>query len=207
MPNVEPQTFPQAAPEPARAETAIAPRLPPIDRYAGFWLALLRAGFRFTFGKIMLPLRVIFPRIPGYAFAHFWLLMFAQRSISLPKPLVHVLSMRISRNNSCSFCFDMHKAAFMLEKPDLSMLAWASRDATDPELDPEVQAILSYADEVVMGGDVSDATFAALRARFNERQVVEVVWIAAFVIYLTMLARPLRIPSEGFCTLVEAKRR
>jgi hypothetical protein len=31
---------------------------------------LLRTAFRWTFGKVMMPMRVIFPRIPGYAFTH-----------------------------------------------------------------------------------------------------------------------------------------
>lgn len=181
-----------------------APRLAPIDRYAGFWVAILRAAFRFTFGKVMMPLRVIYPRIPGYAFPHLCLMWFVQRGISLPKPLTHVLSMRVSRNNQCSFCFDMHKASFMLmEKPSAEMLELASADAHDLTLDAPVRAVLAYADEVVQQGQVSDATFAALQASFSEKQVVEIVWLAAFVVYTNMLARPLRLGSDGFCALVK----
>ena len=51
---------------PAGAEPT--PRLAPMDGYAGFWLGVLRLAFRFMFGKVMMPLRTLFPRIPGYAF-------------------------------------------------------------------------------------------------------------------------------------------
>lgn len=181
------------------------PRLTPIDRYAGFWLALLRTAFKLMFGKVMLPLRILFPRIRGYAFPHLCVMLFAQYGISLPRTLAHVLSMRVSRNNACHFCFDMHKAAFMLEKPDPAALSLAASDLDDPALDPKVRAVLAYADEVVNQGNVSDQTFAGLMAVLPERQVAEVVWVAAFVIYTNMLARPLGLPSDGFCAIVQTK--
>ena len=183
-----------------------APRLAPIDRYAGFWLGVLRTAFRWTFGKVMMPMRVIFPRIPGYAFTHLCAMIFMQR-LSLPRSLSHALSMRVSRNNACSFCFDAHRAAFMLEKPDPAALQAATRPLDDPALDPQTRAVLAYADEVVHQGQVSDPVFAELAAHLSERQVVEVVWVAAFVTYLNLLSRPLRIQSDGFCAIVEARQR
>jgi len=187
-----------------RAEHASL-RLAPIDSYKGFWLGFLRTAFRWVFGKVMLPLRVIFPRIPGYAFPHLCLLMFMERSVSLPRPLMHVLSMRVSRNNDCSFCFDAHQAAFVLDKPDPALLLTATLDLDDPTLDARTRAVMAYADEVVHQGTVSDATFAGLTAHFDERQVVEIVWVAAWVIFMNMLARPLGLPSDGLCALAVAK--
>ncbi|HET8935045.1 MAG TPA: carboxymuconolactone decarboxylase family protein [Polyangiales bacterium] len=181
------------------------PRLSPIDRYAGFWLALLKAAFRIMFGKVMLPLRVLIPRIPGYAFPHFCLMLYGTIGLQLPRTLQHVLSMRVSRNNGCHFCFDLHKATFMLEKPDGATLDLATSDLADPALDPQARAVLAYADEVVHQGNVSDETFAGLVAVLPERQVAEVVWLAALVIYTNMLARPLGLPSEGFCAIAQAK--
>ena len=191
---------------PAACDTS-TPRLPPIDRYAGFWLALLRAAFRFMLGKVMMPLRVIFPRIPGYAFAHLCVMRFMDRGLSLPRPLVHVLTMRVSRNNACSFCFDAHQAMFMLDRPSPDALQAATRSLDDPALDPPTRAVLAYADEVVHRGEVSDATFAGLRACFDDKQLVEVVWVAALTVYLNLLARPLRIGSDGLCALVESRQR
>jgi AhpD family alkylhydroperoxidase len=182
------------------------PRLSPLDHYAGFWLALMRAAFRLMFGKVMLPLRVIIPRIPRYAFAHMALMWFVERGLTLPKPLRHVLSMRVSRNNRCSFCYDLHQATFLLrEKPAPEALETAARDLSDPTLDPQTRAVMAYADEVVLQGNVSDATFNRLSALFSDRQVMEIVWLAAFVIYTNMQARPLRLPSEGFCAIAAAK--
>ena len=200
----EPLTLP-ALGAPASAEPT--PRLAPIDRYAGFWLGVLRLAFRVMFGKVMMPLRVLFPRIPGYAFPHICVMAFAARKISLPRELSHVLAMRLSRSNSCHFCFDMHQAMFMLEKPSPEALSLAARDLTDPALDPTLRAVLAYADEVVKQGDVSDATFEQLKAALPERQVAEVVWTAAFIIYTNMLSRPLGLPSDGFCAIVQNKQR
>ena len=197
-------TLPSTA-APSVSEPSDGPRLAPIDRYVGIGVALLRAAFRFMFGKVMMPLRVVFPRIPGYAWPHFGIMWFATRGITLPRPVMHALSMRVSRNNACSFCFDMHKAAFMLEKPDPAALELATRDPNDPTLDPQLGAVLAYADEVVQQGNVSDATFARLTASFSEKHVVQIVWLAAFVTYTNMLARPLRLQSDGFCSIVDKK--
>lgn len=184
--------------------TLTAPRLAPIDSYAGFWLGLLRTAFRFMFGKVMMPLRTLFPRIPGYAFAHLCVLVFASR-LTLPRELVHVLALRVSRNNQCRFCYDMHQAMFMLDKPAPEALTLATRELSDPVLDPTMRAVLAYADEVVHQGNVSDATFAQLKAALPERLVAEVVWVAAFTIYTNMLARPLSLTSDGFCAIVQKK--
>jgi alkylhydroperoxidase family enzyme len=72
-------------------------------------------------------------------------------------------------------------------------------------LTQELRALLRDADEIVNLGDVSDATFETLRRHFDERQVVEIVWTAALTIYTNMLARPLRIESDGFCVSVARK--
>lgn len=183
--------------------TAATPRLAPMDHYAGFWLGVLRLAFRWMFGKVMMPLRTLFPRIPGYAFPHLCVMLFATRGLSLPRQHQNVLAMRVSRNNDCRFCFDMHRAAFMLEKPGPAALSFAARELDDPELDPTLRAVMAYADEVVLQGNVSDATFAQLKAALPERQVAEVVWLAAFTIYLNMLARPLGLTSDGFCAIVQ----
>jgi 4-carboxymuconolactone decarboxylase len=134
-------------------------------------------------------------------------MMFMQRGLSLPRELVHALSIRVSRNNRCSFCFDAHQAAFLLDGANAAGLTAATRPLDDPSLDPQLRAVLAYADEVVGHGEVSDATFGELAARFNERQIVEVVWVAAVVTYLNMMARSLRLQSDGLCALVEAKQR
>ena len=197
----EPLTLPALGASPPANDPT--PRLVPIDTYAGFWLGLLRLTFRFMFGKVMMPLRVLFPRIPGYALPHIFLMSFATRKITLSRELMHVLSLRVSRNNSCHFCFDMHQAMFMREKPGATALGLAARDLSDPTLDPTLRAVLAYADEVVLQGNVSDRTFEQLKACLPERQVAEVVWVAAFVIYTNMLSRPLGLPSDGFCAIVQ----
>lgn len=179
------------------------PRLAPIDTYAGFWLGVLRLAFRWMFGKVMMPLRTLFPRIPGYALPHLVVMSFATRGLSLPRPLQHVLAIRVSRNNACRFCFDIHQAMFMLDKPEPAALSAAARELDDPELEPTLRAVMAYADEVVQQGNVSDATFEQLKAALPERQVAEVVWLAAFTIYLNMLARPLGLKSDGFCAIVQ----
>jgi len=181
---------------------APGPRLSPIDRSTGLLHWLARLVFRLRFGTVMMPLRVIFPRMPRYAFAHFALMAFYERGLSIPSTLRHLLSIRVSRRNQCSFCSDMHQAMFMLQRPPSALLAAAAHDQGGAALDQKTLAALAYADEVCESGDVGEATFERLRACFDERQLMEIVWVVAITTYLNRMARPLRMGSDGFCEIV-----
>ncbi|MGH7635477.1 MAG: carboxymuconolactone decarboxylase family protein, partial [Gemmatimonadaceae bacterium] len=66
-------------------------------------------------------------------------------------------------------------------------------------------AALKYADEITRHKRVSDATFAALRKHFSEREIVEITFLNALENYYNLMNLPLEIESDGFCALVQQK--
>jgi alkylhydroperoxidase family enzyme len=72
-------------------------------------------------------------------------------------------------------------------------------------LNTRERAALRYVEEIARGG-ASDESFAALRACFSEREIVEITWLQAFTTYLIRMAQPLGIGSDGFCALQEQRR-
>jgi AhpD family alkylhydroperoxidase len=182
-------------------------RLAPVDRPRG---VLQRLGWwyaRRRMGKVMMPLRVLYPRLPGLLRAQLGLYRLAESGLTLNPALNHLLALRISQNNGCTFCADLHHAMALHEGHPEALMAALDDYEASPHIDGPTRAALRYVDEMARVGNVCDATFDGLRACFNERQVVEIVWLNAFTTYLNLMAKPLGMGSDGFCDLARAKRR
>lgn len=179
---------------------AIAPRLAPIDHPPTLLLRFVRFVFRLRFGKVMMPLRVLHPRMPGYVWPYLWLVRFADGGLSLPRSIQHLVGLHVSRMNRCDFCADLHQAVALTDGEPAAVMA--ALDQTESKLfDAQTRAALRYAEEIVRTHTASDATFEALREHFNEREIVELVWLVAFTFQHNLIARPLGLSSDGFCEL------
>jgi AhpD family alkylhydroperoxidase len=177
-----------------------APRLAPIDRPRGLLLRLFNWLFRRRLGKVMTPARVIYARLPSILWRNLPLFHLLQRGLALEPELRHLLEVRVSILNGCSFCADLHQADAMLARiSDAKLQAALSGEANT--LNVRERAALRYVAEIAQGGGVSDACFEALRGAFSEREIVEITWLQAFVTYLNRMAVPLGIGSDGFCAL------
>ena len=69
---------------------------------------------------------------------------------------------------------------------------WEGSDA----FDDEERVVLAYADAVVAGDGVDDATFAALTRRFDAAAVVELTLTASFYVCVARLLRALDVEVE-----------
>ncbi|MDH5676808.1 MAG: carboxymuconolactone decarboxylase family protein [Myxococcales bacterium] len=183
-----------------------AMRLAPLDRPRGLWQRLLWLYFRMRFGKVMAPLRVMLPRIPRYTPAYVRLIFFAERGLSLSPRIRHLIELRVSQRNGCSFCSDLHQAMALAKGHDDLLFDSVDGYESDSRYDEPTRWALRYADEVVETHSCSDATFEAVREHFGEQQTVELAWLVAFTNFHNMLARPLGLVSDGFCDIVRAQR-
>jgi len=178
-------------------------RLAPLDRPRGLLLRLFNWLMRRRLGKEMMPARVIYARFPGLLWRSLPFYHLMERGLGLPRSLRHLIEVRVSVLNGCTFCEDLHRAnAGLGRENDALPLDGTSEDA---RYDARQRAALRYVEEIARGG-VTDAGFAALRAQFSEREIVELTWLQAFTTYLNRLAVPLGIGSDGFCEL-QARRR
>jgi AhpD family alkylhydroperoxidase len=217
MPEARPDVRRPSHPAPATPPTAPmaghparGPRLAPLERARSFWVRLFALLLRWQLGKVMTPVTVIYARMPRLLWPQMRMVRLAQTGLSLDPTLVDLVQVRASVANGCSFCTDLHRAMAMRAGRDPEKLR-AATDVSHPGsglsgLTGPERAALALASEMGLGGVPSDATFAALRATFDERAVVELVWLCAFTGYLTSLARGFGIESDGFCEAVSAKR-
>jgi AhpD family alkylhydroperoxidase len=185
----------------ASGAEAGGPRLAPVRRSWNplVWIAAL--AYRSVAGRVGGPVRVILARVARIIPAHFLLLATSEYGLSLDKRLKHLVRVLGSRVNDCSFCFDLESFVALKDgvtQDDLTALA--SFD-TSPRFDARERAALRYVEEINRTRTASDEAFAALRAHFSEREIVEITWLNAVGNYLNLQARPLGLGSEGYCVV------
>lgn len=179
-------------------------RLAPLDRPRGLLLRLFNWAMRRRMGKEMMPARVIYARFPTLLWRTIPMYHLMERGLGIERSLRHLIEVRVSVLNGCTFCEDLHRANAALGLPEGAV----PLDGTsqDPRYDARQRAALRYVEEIAKGG-VSDACFEALRGQFSEREIVELTWLSAFTTYLNRMAVPLGIGSDGFCEIQARRRR
>ena len=76
-----------------------------------------------------------------------------------------------------------------------------------PTLRPEERAAVMYAQEFASGGNVSDATFAAVKAQFSDRQITDLTLICAYFSGLGSIMNALRVELEPESELAKRRER
>ncbi len=184
--------------------TPSAPRLSPIDRPRSLLVWLLARAFRFMLGRVIMPARVIYPRMPKLALPMIGMYRILGSGLHLEPALVDLVQLHVSARNGCTFCMDLHRHVAQDRGLTRAQLHAAGVDQDTSALPTMYRVALAYVDEVRPDGKPSDEVFAALQRVFDERQIVELTWLAAFTGYLNALAKALDIGSDGFCALERA---
>jgi AhpD family alkylhydroperoxidase len=180
-------------------------RLAPIDRPKGLLLRLFDWLVRKRLGKVMMPSRVIYARFGTLLWRQLPLYALFESGLSLDVDLRHLIEVRVSTLNGCTFCADMHRANAQLERSAGEKLSALDAFETHLTFSERERAALAFVSEIARNHCASDATFERLRCAFSEREIVEITWLQAFTTYLNRMAVPLGIGSDGFCALVEAR--
>ena len=147
--------------------------------------------------KPLTPFRVIFTRLPRAIPSRSgssWGLAGKQK---IEPELQHLVQGHVAALNGCGFCVDIGRAfatyrGFALDKPRRRR-----RLADEPALRCARARALAYVEEATRSRHVSDETFAALRAHFDDEQIVAITWLNAVENYFNLLNAPLEIESDG----------
>ncbi len=177
-------------------------RLQPIEAPKGLMMRLAFWMTRRRFGKVMMPMKVLYPRVPGLLKPSYEIQKFEINGLSLDHELHLLVATLTSQINGCGFCLDLSRAmSLRLELPQEKFEA-VGQYRTSPLFAERERAALAYVEEVTRHKRVSDPTFDALRRHFSEREIVEITWVNAVENYYNLINLPLGIESDGFCMLV-----
>jgi AhpD family alkylhydroperoxidase len=179
-------------------------RLQPIDKPKGLMMRLAFAGSRRQFGKVLMPMKVLYTRVPamlkvGYAIQKF------DAKIQLEKGLHFLLAGLTAEINGCGFCVDIGQAAALREHVDMNKFSALAEYRTSQLFSERERAALTYVEEATRNKRVSDATFDALRKNFSEAEIVEITYINALENFYNLINIPLQIESDGLCAIAQKK--
>lgn len=176
-------------------------RLTPIERPPN---PLIRLAYRLStrrFGKVLMPLKLMYARKPGLLFLAGHIQRVAD-GLSLEVSLRMLVQVYAARLNGCAFCQDLHLAEALRRKVGRERFDALAAFRTSPLFTDRERAALALVEEATGARRVSDATWAALRAHFSETEVVELVWANAVENYFNLQATGLGFESEGLAARV-----
>jgi alkylhydroperoxidase family enzyme len=180
-------------------------RLEPIEKPRGL---MMRFAFWMTqrrFGKVLTPMKVMLPRIPGTLKLSWELMKVEMKGLRIEPELHFLVGIHTAQINGCSFCEDIGRAVAVRERVGLDKVNALAAYRTSPLFSERERAALAFAEEATRHKRVSDATFEALRRHFNDREIMEITWLNAVENYYNLINLPLEIGSDGLCALAQER--
>ncbi len=166
----------------------------------GFWMSKRR------FGKVLTVLKVIYARKPRLAIISQMIAGTMEKHLTIEPELRFLISVHVARMNGCSFCQDLNQAAAVQAKMGPERFRALEDFRTSPLFTERERAALAYVEEATRHRRVEDSTFAALRAHFDETQIVEITWLNAAENYFNLQAAVLGVGSDELARAIRDAR-
>ncbi len=195
----------------ASAKTPVLPTLDepflaPIERPRSLMLRLIYAMSRRQFGKVMTPLKVFVARMP-LAFGQFvGKIAQLDKKLTLPRETVMLVREQVARINVCLFCIDIGRAFTIKASMNQAKFDALDNYRTSSLFTDRDRAALDYVTELTRDKKIDPATFARLRSYYSEREICEIVWLAATEHVYNITNIGLNIHSDLLCDLAKARK-
>ena len=179
----------------------MGPFLPPIEKPKSLLVKLAYAMTRRQFGKVLTPVKVVYSRVP-VAFG-----MFIGKIAKLDKKLVLPLETQflvreqVARINVCEFCMDIGRAFVIKASLNEAKFDALENYRTSPLFSDAERALLDYVSELTRDRNVKPETFTRLAKHYSERQICEIVWLAATEHLYNITNIGLNIHSDMLCDI------
>ena len=169
--------------------------LAPVER-PGFVMRVVYRIARRRYGKVLMPLRVIYSRSPALLAVGLLIEWMREHATVLEPELRSLVTVYVSARRSCDFCADLAVA--------LAVRAGIGRDRFDhlqtwrssTAFSPRERAALAWVDDILDDARITPDTLAAAREVFSDRELVELTWLQASEAYFNLQAHPLGIASD-----------
>jgi alkylhydroperoxidase family enzyme len=182
-------------------------RLEPIDRAPTLLGKFMSFVYRRAIGKTIMPVRVVYNRVPRMYNVGWALLNLDLRGFTLSHELRYLIHTRISTINGCAFCKDIVLAGAVRAKLGREKFDALAGDGwrTNPIFSDRERAAIAFAEEATVKKAVSDATFDEVRKHFNDREIAEIAVENAKSNMYNMVNVALDIHDDGLLAIAEAR--
>jgi alkylhydroperoxidase family enzyme len=175
--------------------------LAPIEKPKGLINRLAYAGTRRQFGKVLTPVKVVYARMPAAFGMFIGKIAKLDKKLVLPQETQMLVRERVARLNVCLFCIDIGRFFTIKAKMNQAKFDAMEEYATSPLFTEAERAALDYTTELTRDKNVKPETFARLAKHFSEREICEIVWLAASEHVYNITNIGLNIHSDMLCEL------
>jgi len=171
-------------------------RLEPIEKPPNLMMRIAYWMARRQLGKVPSAFKVLYGRAPALATLAWRMQQTVEKKLAIDEELRLLVLTQASQQNGCAFCADLHEAQAVQAKLGLEKFRALPEFRESPLFSGRERAALAWTEEITKTRNASDATFAALRKHFDERQIVELTWLNALSNYYNLMAVPLGLESD-----------
>lgn len=181
--------------------------LSPIEKPRGLVMRLIYYFTRRQFGKVMTPIKVHSARLPPSFGRFYGRIGQLDEKLLLSPEMRLLIRSQVARINVCLFCVDATRWAVIKESMNEAKFDALDRYRDSPLFSDAERAALAYVTELTSTKKIGRATFDLLASYFSEREICEIVWLAAseHINNLTNIA--LNIHSDMLCDIAKKNRR
>lgn len=177
-------------------------RLEPIENPRGLLLKIAYWMSKRRFGKVLMPLKVVYARNPGLMWASNQIEKTMEGRLSLDATLTTLIKVYLSMLNGCAFCKDIALAQAVQKRLGTEKFRDLERFRESAAFTDREKAALAFVEEA-NAKRVTDSTFSILKRHFDETEIVEITWVQAAETYYNAMSIPLAIESDGLQSLAE----
>jgi len=184
----------------------MAPYLPPVERPKSLLMRLVYYFTRRQFGKVATPIAVFSARMPVGFLSFYGKVSRLDKKLRLPSQTAVVIRERVASINACLYCMDVTRWYVMNKSPEnLERIDALADYRTNPLFTDAERAALDYVTELTTSKHVEPGTFTRLARHYGEREICDIVWLAASEHLYNLTNHGLGIGSDGLCELRPAK--
>src|SRR5215467_10947877 len=179
--------------------------LSPIEAPQGFAKKLAYYFTRKQFGRVPTPIKVHLARLPASFGLFYSKVGKLDARLTLPRELVFLIREQVARINVCEFCMDIGRWFSIKESMNQAKFDALEHYRSSPLFTEAERAALDYAAELTKEKKVAPETFSRLSRHYSEREICEIVWLAASEHLYNITNIGLNIHSDMLCDISRKK--
>lgn len=184
-----------AAPLAADETTQKVSRLPPLPQPLD---PVMQQMFdkRHAMGGAIINLQLVTGHAPKFSQAAANMAFTIRFDATTPRQLLELAILRTAEIVGSDYEINQHKPLMKLCGYSDAQIAALPGWRASSLFDDRQRVVLGYVEQMAHGGDVDDATFAALAAQFSSREIVELTFTVGSYYANGLLTKALRIEAE-----------
>ena len=151
---------------------------------------------RRAMGGAIINLQLVTGHAPKFSRAAAAMAFTIRFDATTPRRLLELVIMRTAEIVGSDYEINQHRPLMKLCGYSEAQIAEVATWRASSLFDARQRALLGYVEQMAHGGDVDDATFAALAAQFSSREIVEVTYTVGSYYANGLLTKALKIERE-----------